>query len=212
MQSSLADDQPEVVTAYVNHRIDISSSVEALQKRLIHTLGPLAAQYGLDFEAFGEGVDTSVFATEEGCHGFKGHGHGGKGKKPAHAGKLTIGEAFNSSLDPAPISPYTVESSAWRLLAGTSRGVFSTRPEAYRSDEEAAQELQFAPFLSTGNTDTKHYWGLTGNIYRFAYMFIGGNGLNNIHTVDEWNDANGFVEQVRWFVNFIVNVDESREI
>ncbi|KAL1405829.1 hypothetical protein Q8F55_007507 [Vanrija albida] len=204
---------PEVVTAYVNHRIDISSSVAELQKRLIHTLGPLAEQYGLDFEAFGEAVDTSVFARDEACHGRRAdHAKHGKHGKPKHAGKLTIGEAFNSSLDPAPVSPYTVDSSAWRLLAGTSRGVFATRPESYRSAEEAAKELQFAPFLSTGNTDTKHYWALSKNIYRFAYMFIGASGMNNIHTVDEFNDADSFVEQVRWFANFIVNVDESREI
>lgn len=36
--------------------------------------------------------------------------------------------------------------------------------------------------------------------------------LNNAHTVDEYIEADMFVEQVRWFANFIVNVDESREI
>ena len=36
------------------------------------------------------------------------------------------------------------------------------------------------------NTDTKRYWGLTKNIYRFAYLNFGANGLNNVHTVDEF--------------------------
>lgn len=35
------------------------------------------------------------------------------------------------------------------------------------------------------NTDTKRYWNLTKNIYRFAYEEMGGKDLNGIHTVDE---------------------------
>lgn len=55
------------------------------------------------------------------------------------------------------------------------------------------------------------YWNLTRNIYRFAYLIFEGT-FNNAHTVDEYIEADMFVEQVRWFANFIVNLDESREI
>lgn len=69
---------------------------------------------------------------------------------------------------------------------------------------------------------------MTRNIYRFAYQTA---SMKGVHTVDERNvsltsylmhplgskltptqSADDFVEQVRWFANFIVNVDESREI
>jgi len=78
--------------------------------------------------------------------------------------------------------------------------------------------------LTLKNTDTKRYWNLTKNIYRFAYLTMSG-GFNNVHTVDEFivshhnsysylyaQSADVFVEQVRWFMNFIVNVDESRDL
>ena len=53
-------------------------------------------------------------------------------------------------LNPAPVSPHTVDSAAWRLLAGTSRGVYSTRPAAKTNELEALKTLQMAPSLSTG--------------------------------------------------------------
>jgi len=36
--------------------------------------------------------------------------------------------------------------------------------------------------------------------------------MEGIHTVDESVNANAFVEQVRWFINLIVNADHSRDI
>ncbi|KAL7422371.1 hypothetical protein Q5752_003017 [Cryptotrichosporon argae] len=186
---------PEVVTAIINHRISIASSVSELQDRLVDVLSPVVGKLNLSLTAFGEDVEL------KGCPMHM---------TAAKAGRVVLSEAFNSSLNPAPVSPFTVESPAWRLLSGTVKGVYATRPEAYLSAEEARKEIQMAPSLSTGNTDTKRYWNLTPNIYRFAYQL--GKGFNNVHTVDEHINADTFVEQVRWFANFIVNVDESREI
>lgn len=66
------------------------------------------------------------------------------------------------------------------------------------------------PFYAIGNTDTKRYWQLTQNIYRFGYL--SGKGGANAHTVDEHISADAFIELVRWFVAFIANVDENRDI
>lgn len=186
--------KPEVVTAYINHRISIASSVEQLQERITGVLAPVAKEYNLDFEAFGSNV--LVHDDDD-------------ADKPKAAGKLTIGTAWNSTLNPAPVSPYTAEDPAWRLLAGTTKGVYSTRPSSHH--EKWSNEIHMAPYMTTGNTDTKRYWNLTRNIYRFAYLVFEGT-FNNAHTVDEYIEADMFVEQVRWFANFIVNVDESREI
>ncbi|BEI80149.1 hypothetical protein CcaverHIS002_0106780 [Cutaneotrichosporon cavernicola] len=177
---------PEVVTAYINHRISIASSVEAVQERITDVLKSMASKFNLDFEAFG----TVIHAQDKA------------------AGKLTLAEAWNSSLEPAPVSPYTVESPAWRLLSGTTKSVYATRPDVMRKYSDG---IHMAPFMTTGNTDTKRYWNLTRNIYRFAYLIFQGT-FNNAHTVDEYIEADMFVEQVRWFANFIVNVDESRDI
>ncbi|OCF32697.1 Gly-Xaa carboxypeptidase [Kwoniella heveanensis BCC8398] len=190
---------PESVTAIVNHRINIASSVTELQERLVDVLGPVASKLNLELEAFGKKVQYQGCHTDEAPKGPK-------------AGKVILDVAWNSSLEPAPVSPFTVDSAAWRLLSGTVKGVYNTRPEAQLNSEEAKKEIIMAPSISTGNTDTKRYWNLTRNIYRFAYQQGKSNGFNNVHTVDEHIPAAVFVEQVRWFLNFIVNVDESREV
>lgn len=70
--------QPEVVTAVVNHRIDINSSPKELQHHIIKTLSPVASKYGLSMEAFGEDVDYDMCPMMAG------------------AGKIILSEAFNS--------------------------------------------------------------------------------------------------------------------
>lgn len=76
-------------------------------------------------------------------------------------------------------------------------------------------------------------WGgaeLAADPRRFAYLDASG-GLDGVHTVDEHmvrrldlrgrvkqarlmihQEGENFFEQVRWFMNLIVNVDESREL
>lgn len=97
-----------MVTAIVNHRISVASSVDELQAAIVKTLGPVAAKVGLEVEAWGQAVDLAQFEANSGCHGsgsmgmgmdvfgHKGHkGHkGGKGYK---SGKLVIGVAWNST-------------------------------------------------------------------------------------------------------------------
>ncbi|WVQ79778.1 hypothetical protein IAT38_001878 [Cryptococcus sp. DSM 104549] len=189
---------PESVVAIVNHRISLASSVAELQQQLIDVILPVATKLDLEVEAFGKVVKP------HGCHYSEAHLSGPK------LGKVLLNVAHNSSLDPAPVSPFTVESPAWRLLSGTVKGVYATRPGADSSEAESAKTITMAPSISTGNTDTKRYWNLTKNIYRFAYQVT--KDFNNVHTVDEHIAADVLVEQVRWFLNFIVNVDESDEV
>jgi Gly-Xaa carboxypeptidase len=56
------------------------------------------------------------------------------------------------------------------------------------------------------NTDTKRYWSLTRNIYRFGYLV--GKDAGGIHTVNEHIKADALVEAVRFMQNLIVNADE----
>lgn len=74
--------QPEVVTAIVNHRISLASSVGELQEHLAKTLKPIASRYNLQLEAFGKDIEL------EGCAV-----HLAKPK----LGKVVISEAFHSS-------------------------------------------------------------------------------------------------------------------
>lgn len=114
---------------------------------------------------------------------------------------ITLRVAYGSTLEPAPVSPTEVaaegETNAWSVLAGTTRALYG-------------EELIMAPGLSTGNTDTKYYWKLTRNIYRYlpAYDEVE-TGLGGIHTVDERASMLGHVRAVRWFSMFVRNMDEA---
>ncbi|WVW85411.1 hypothetical protein I302_107449 [Kwoniella bestiolae CBS 10118] len=181
---------PESVTAVVNHRINIASSIAELKEHIAAVIAPAASKLNLSIEAFGKEINPAA------------------GPK---AGKVIV-DTTKLGIDPAPLSPFTLEDPAWRVFTGTAKGVYATRPEAYLEEEEAKKEIFTVPALSTGNTDTRQYWNLTRNIYRFAYQIGKNQHLNNAHTVNEAISADVFVEQVRWFLNFIVNVDEATDL
>ena len=54
---------------------------------------------------------------------------------------------LTTSLNPAPISPYTIDSPAWRLLSGTTKGTYNSRPV---KEEGQSKMIQMAPSYSTG--------------------------------------------------------------
>jgi Gly-Xaa carboxypeptidase len=90
-------------------------------------------------------------------------------------------------LEPAPVSP--LNSSAWSVLSRTVKAVFG-------------QETILAPSLMTGNTDTKHYWDLTRDIWRFTPIRSGGRG--NAHTVDEFVGQRDHVDGFGFYVKLIL--------
>lgn len=93
------------------------------------------------------------------------------------------------TLDPAPITP--LDTAEYALLAGTIRAVFPS--------------VLVSPGMSSGNTDTKSMWSLTRHIFRFEPSLTGAKGAM-IHTVDEKMSVTGHVELVRFYYEFIRNV------
>ncbi|ODQ82120.1 hypothetical protein BABINDRAFT_46355 [Babjeviella inositovora NRRL Y-12698] len=71
---------------------------------------------------------------------------------------------FNMSvltpLEPAPLSPTTKDSKVWMAFGGALR-------HFYKNVVGIKEEVIVTPGIMTGNTDTKYYWDLTRNIYRF---------------------------------------------
>lgn len=160
-----------MVTTIINHRIGIASKVPDVTSHIYHTLLPIAKQYHLAITGLGFTYTP----------------------KDAVKGHIFIDEAYEHGHDPAPISPTDLATPAWRLLAGTSRGVWASRPEVSEDGRvvelKEGGDLVMAPFMSTGvsslrvliefhsdtdghsqNTDTRRYWDLTRNIYRFEYL------------------------------------------
>lgn len=106
-------------------------------------------------------------------------------------GKIVL-EDFSDSLEPSPVSPSGSE--AYKIFTGTIKQVMG-------------EDIIVAPSLMTGNTDTKFYWGLSKNIYRFSPLRD--EGKANGHTVDERVGMKEHIEGVRLYAQLILNGDRS---
>jgi Gly-Xaa carboxypeptidase len=101
-------------------------------------------------------------------------------------------EDFDKPLEPSPVSPFDTD--AYKTFTGTIKQVFGG-------------EYIVAPSLMTGNTDTKYYWALSRNIYRFTP--VRDEGRANAHTVDERIGMTEHVEGVKFYSQMIFNGDKS---
>ncbi|KAJ5388709.1 carboxypeptidase yscS [Penicillium cosmopolitanum] len=117
-------------------------------------------------------------------------------KTPEDRRKISL-SAFDA-LEPAPVSP--VEAEAFQVLAGTIRNTLKPLIKD--------QSLIVTPYLMPANTDTKFFWKLTSNIYRFTPVNLEHN-LNRAHTTDEFIEAEEFVREPLFFATLILNADDA---
>ncbi|KAL4889481.1 hypothetical protein BDV59DRAFT_210288 [Aspergillus ambiguus] len=101
------------------------------------------------------------------------------------------------ALEPAPVSSTDAES--FRVLSGTIQNTLKPL--------DPDDELVVTPYLMPANTDTKFFWALTKNIYRFTPINLVHN-LNRAHTVDEFIRADEFVREPLFFASLILNADD----
>ncbi|KAI0793902.1 carboxypeptidase S [Fomes fomentarius] len=173
---------PEQAWAVVNHRIATDSSVDAAKEHDTELLKSLAHKFNLSYTAF----DTQVTAHDA----------------PAY-GTLTISDAWGAALEPAPISP--IDAPEYALLSGTIKATYN----AHRS-LKGDDTIIVSPGIMSGNTDTRYYWALTPHIYRYNHH-NSGNGTalaNGVHTVNEFIEADAFIEVIRFFTTLILNANE----
>lgn len=102
------------------------------------------------------------------------------------------------SLEPAPVSPINGES--WNIFGGSLRYLYEDLIFPDSNDI-----FIVAPFLSTGNTDTKSYWDLTRNIYRYQPSIATKN--SNIHSIDEKLDFEGHFHIIAFYYYYLQLVD-----
>ncbi|KAI0032671.1 carboxypeptidase S [Vararia minispora EC-137] len=172
---------PEGVYAIANHRIAEWSSTADVRAHYINVLGPAATALNLSLEAFGQIV------LENQTHPTAGHI------------RLTT---LNRGLRPAPVSP-TEGSGAWALLSGT---ILSSLKTTIRTDIEV-KGIAVAPAIMIANSDTKWYWNLTSNIFR--YNHIGVDDHQGMHTVNEAIKFEACIEAIRFYARLILNADET---
>ena len=103
-------------------------------------------------------------------------------------------------LEPAPLSPSS--GPVWDILAGTIQDVFENG--VLQNNEE----FYVTTGLFSGNTDTKYYWNLSKNIYRFVGSIIDIDLLRTLHSVNEHVDVPGHLSAIAFVYEYIVNVNE----
>lgn len=102
-------------------------------------------------------------------------------RKGSEVVKLNVDDAFHDPLEPAPVSPKAGdEAEGYKLLSGTIKSTYNV----HRGVE--GDNVVVAPGLSTGNTDTRYYWNLSRNIFRYNHKNgVNATELSGVHTVNE---------------------------
>lgn len=196
---------PEEVVLAVNFRVSVDSDVTETRNKLVGNVKTIAKKYGLGLKVNYASKDPIVAAsnTEQEVVQIL----------PATERGEFVVENYASFIEPAPISPAI--GPTWETLAGTIRDVFEnfagsiidpTNPTVQQQNGgDQKKSIVVAPSLMTANTDTKHYWSLTKNIYRFSPTRVTDINMGNIHTVNEHLPLEVHRESVVFYYSFIKN-------
>lgn len=106
---------------------------------------------------------------------------------------------LQSPLEPAPVTP--TDTKVWNTFGGALRYLYEDL--LYPSDNK---KFVFAPYLSTGNTDTRYYWNLTANIFRYVPSVPTPPG--HIHSVNELTTVDSHSVIAAFYYYYIQLVDQ----
>lgn len=171
---------PEKVTLKINHRIGYDSSIKEVKKTVLEKVKLIASKYSLGVDGFDD-MDSTEF-------------------RDIPSGKFVL--SSDVSLIQAPKSPASGD--AWNLFSGSIKHVYEDFAIYPDSDPSTNKEVIVAPSVMTANTDSKYYWGLTKNIYRFSPMR--GTSAKNLHAINERVELDSHVEGVAFFYTLLRNV------
>jgi len=125
------------------------------------------------------------------------------------SGSLTLSDAYDGGLEPAPVTPTGKDAAPYQLLSGTIKATYNI----HRSRADNTEPVIVAPGILSGNTglsnaatffllffafctliadgnitaDTVSYWKLSQHIFRYNHQNTsdGTNSLGGMHTVNE---------------------------
>lgn len=103
------------------------------------------------------------------------------------------------ALEPAPVTP--MGDDIWDVYGGSLRYLYE---ELVFPDSN--ETFIFAPYISTGNTDTKSYWDLTRNIFRYEPGLDTPHG--NIHSVNERLNVDSHKLIIAFYYYYLQIVDQ----
>ncbi|KAL2782538.1 hypothetical protein BJX66DRAFT_345744 [Aspergillus keveii] len=170
---------PELASAMVNLRLAVETSVSAVQAHYEALISPIARKHNMTLEGFNSPQASQSTST--------------------NPRKISLSAI--DALEPAPVSPTTGETEPFSILSGTIK-------RALRPLSANEEDLIVTPYLMPANTDTKFFWALSRNIYRFTPINLVEN-LNRAHTVDEFIRASEFVREPVFFSTLVLNADDA---
>ncbi|KAK2806548.1 hypothetical protein FQN51_006514 [Onygenales sp. PD_10] len=181
---------PELASTMINLRLAVESSIAQVQQHYEELIRPIAQKHSMLFEGFHSSSSSH---------------------DSAEVRRISLFGV--DALEPAPVSPVDAES--FRVLSGTIRNTLEPLPpppplSGLGSKDATAggdEELIVTPYLMPANTDTKFFWALTRNIYRFTPINLVHN-LNRAHTTDEFIRAEEFVREPLFFASLVLNADD----
>ncbi|KAJ5780443.1 hypothetical protein N7457_005603 [Penicillium paradoxum] len=180
---------PEKISAVVNYRVGLHQTPDELLERAVRIITPIAETHDLALRIDFPGVAES----KEG---------------DANDRTLTL-SPLSVPLAPAPISPTDpLTSKVWAQFAGVARTVFESHSNPLSksaSKTGSKPTVVVAGDVMTGNTDTRFYWTLSENIYRWSPSRAGGSF--NIHTVDERIHLDVHLEGMMLYYDLILSFD-----
>lgn len=121
--------------------------------------------------------------------------------EPTVNGHFSVNDAGHS-LEVAPRTPTGDE--VWKNLVGATRHVYEDLVFP-----NITEPVIVAPAIMTGNTDTRYYWNLTSNIFRYTPI-LAEFTESRVHSVDEKMAVDDHLRLIAFFYEYIQIVDEAR--
>lgn len=166
-----------VALLFSNHRIAFAHSVSHVQEHITRVVSPFAKKFDLPLHAFSS-------------------------KNESDRGERYLSlDVFGEALEPAPRTPTSGD--VWELFSGSVRHVH--KDSSSLTDGGEATPYIVSPFASTGNTDTKVYWNLTRNIFRYMGGPVAKGYSSNAHTVNEKTRIDDHLKISEWIHTIVQN-------
>lgn len=117
----------------------------------------------------------------------------------------TVGNISLSQIGPALNAAKVTgkDEASFQTVMSTVKTVFSEILE----NDSRVQTVLAVPALMAGNTDTRHFWNLTSNIFRFRPTYIDAHN-NNGHTVNEHLYIRDHFSAIKFYSTLMLAADE----
>ncbi|EHK50429.1 uncharacterized protein TrAtP1_007527 [Trichoderma atroviride] len=181
---------PEKTILGVNYRVAHQNSIAEVQHNAVQRVDSIINKYGLKLKPFEDDEEYEKYVASVSPEVLEKAGSSNVDYK----GTLVLSTKGN--FHPSPISP--TSGHAWDVFAGTLRHSFAFDNGTVVPTGE----------IMTGNTDTRHYIGLSENIWRFTPDRF--HAENNIHTIDEHARVDGHIEMLKFYYDFVRNFDAAK--